>query len=89
MEPACYLTKIRDSESLHANTFSCSFIENFVVDEIRKRYINNNKEFDVYYYRDNNQNAIDHIVLENSELTLIEIKKGVSFNFSYVPAFKQ
>lgn len=59
-------------------------METFVVNEIRKSYLNNNQEFDAYYYRDNNQNEIDLILLENAQLTLIEIKKGVSFKLSDV-----
>lgn len=86
---ACYLAKLKDYESLLASHFAGAFMETFVVNEIRKSYLNNNQEFDAYYYRDNNQNEIDLILLENAQLTLIEIKKGVSFKLSDVKAFKQ
>ncbi len=86
---ASYLCRIKDAESLYASRFSGAFMETFVINEIRKSYLNNNKEFDAYYYRDNNQNEIDLIILENAQLTLIEIKKGVSFNLSDVSSFKQ
>lgn len=62
-------------------------METFTVNEIRKSYLNNNREFHAYYYRDNNQNEIDLIILENAELTLIEIKKGVSYRLHDVSAF--
>lgn len=86
---ACYLAKLKDSESLLASNFAGAFMETYVINEIRKSYLNNNEEFDAYYYRDNNQNEIDLILLENGELTLIEIKKGVSFKLSDVSSFKQ
>ncbi|MCD7840144.1 MAG: ATP-binding protein [Erysipelotrichaceae bacterium] len=85
---ACYLTKLKDSESLLASNFAGAFMETYVVNEIRKSYLNNNKEFDAYYYRDNNQNEIDLIMMENAQLTLIEIKKGVSFDLKDVSAFQ-
>ncbi len=56
-------------------------METFVVNEIKKSYLNNNKEFDAYYYRDSNQNEIDLILLENGKLTLIEIKRGSEFSY--------
>ncbi|MCD7808547.1 MAG: hypothetical protein LUH02_04330, partial [Erysipelotrichaceae bacterium] len=37
---------------------------------------------------DNNQNEIDLIMMENAQLTLIEIKKGVSFDLKDVSAFQ-
>lgn len=86
---ACYLSKIKDPETLLSSHFAGAFMETFVVNEIRKSYLNNNQEFNAYYYRDNAQHEIDLILLENAELTLIEIKKGVSFNLSNVEAFKQ
>ncbi|MCD7893768.1 MAG: ATP-binding protein [Erysipelotrichaceae bacterium] len=85
---ACYLAKLKDSESLLASNFAGAFMETYVVNEIRKSYLNNNKEFDAYYYRDNNQNEIDLIMMENAQLTLVEIKKGVSFDLKDVSAFQ-
>ncbi|MCD7808546.1 MAG: ATP-binding protein, partial [Erysipelotrichaceae bacterium] len=43
---ACYLAKLKDSESLLASNFAGAFMETYVVNEIRKSYLNNNKEFD-------------------------------------------
>lgn len=46
-------------------------------------------DFEAYYYRDSAQNEIELVMMKNAELTLIEIKKGVSFKSSDVVAFKQ
>ena len=86
---ACYLARFKDSDTLLASSFAGAFMETYVVNEIRKSYLNNNLDFDAYYYRDSDQNEIDLVMLENAELTLIEIKKGVSFNLSDVKSFKQ
>lgn len=85
---ACYLTRFNDPATLLASSFAGAFMETFTIGEIRKSYLNNNREFIAYYYRDNSQNEIDLILQENAELTLIEVKKGVSFHLSDVSAFK-
>lgn len=86
---AAYLAKINDAETLEASAFAGSFMETFVMNEIRKSYINNGRRFNGYYYRDSNQNEIDLVLIENAKLHLIEIKKGISFTMKDVKAFKQ
>lgn len=86
---AAYLIRVGDYRTLEASVFSGAFMETYVMNEIRKSYINNGKAFNAYYYRDSNQNEIDLILLENGTLHFIEIKKGISFNESDVKAFKQ
>jgi len=86
---ASHLLRIKDSETLLASNFAGAYMETMVINEIRKSYLNNNKDFNAYYYRDNNQNEIDLILLENAEITMIEVKKGVSFSLSDVSSFKQ
>ena len=86
---ACYLAKLKDPETLLASNFAGAFMETFAVNEIRKSYLNNNLDFDAYYYRDSEQNEIDLVLLSNAKLTLVEVKKGVSFNLTDVSAFKQ
>ena len=86
---ACYLARFHDAATLLVSSFAGAFMETYTINEIRKSYLNNNREFNAYYYRDNTQFEIDLVLLENAELTLIEIKKGVSFRLSDVSAFKQ
>lgn len=63
-------------------------METFVVNEIRKSFLNNDLDFDAYYYRDSEQNEIVLVLLSDAELTLDKIKKGVSFKLSDVSAFQ-
>ena len=84
-----YLLHISDPATLEKSIFAGAFMETYVMNEIRKSYLNNDKAFNGSYYRDNNQNEIDLILLKNAKLHLIEIKKGSSFNLSDVKSFKQ
>ena len=86
---AAYLAKVYDSSNLMISNLSGAFMENYVMNEIKKSYENNGIKFDGYYYRDNNQNEIDLVLLHDLTLHLIEIKKGVSFNESHIKGFKQ
>lgn len=86
---AAYLARINDAATLEASVFAGAFMETYVMNEIRKSYLNNGKNFNGMYYRDNHQNEIDLVLLENAQLHLIEIKKGISFHLDSVKAFKQ
>lgn len=86
---AAYLARINDAKTLEASAFSGAFMETYVMNEIRKSYVNNGKTFHGMFYRDNNQNEIDLVILENATLHLVEIKKGMSFNLKNVKSFKQ
>ena len=86
---ASYLARINDAATLEVSVFAGAFMETFIMNEIRKSYLNNGKDFNGMYYRDNNQNEIDLVLLENAQLHLIEMKKGMHFELNDVKAFKQ
>lgn len=75
--------------TLEESVFAEAFMETYVMNEIRKSYLNNGRNFNGMYYRDSNQNEIDLVLLDNAKLHLIEIKKGVSFHLDSVKVFKQ
>ena len=75
--------------TLEESVFAEAFMETYVMNEIRKSYLNNGRNFNGMYYRDRNQNEIDLVLLDNAKLHLIEIKKGVSFHLDSVKVFKQ
>lgn len=76
-------------ETLRISNLSGAFVETFVVNEIRKSFLNSKLPFNAFYYRDSNQNEIDLVLLYEGKLSLIEIKQGVQFNLSDVKGFKQ
>lgn len=86
---ATFLIKMNHPETLRISNLSGAFFETFVVNEIRKTFLNNKQPFQAYYYRDNNQNEVDLVLLYEGKMSLIEIKQGVSFNLGSVKGFKQ
>ena len=86
---ASFLIKMNYPDTLRISNLSGAFFETFVVNEIRKTFLNSKKEFNAYYYRDSKQNEIDLIILYEGKLSLIEIKQGVSFHMSDVKGFEQ
>ncbi len=59
-------------------------METYIVNEIRKSYLNHGEHANFYYYRDSNQNEIDLMILQGGKLHFIECKSGVSFHKSDV-----
>ena len=86
---ACYLARLNNPETLRVSRFSGRFVETYIITEIIKSYQNNGKKTNFYYYRDNNQNEIDLVILEQGTLHLVECKSGISFNESAIKGFKQ
>ena len=77
----------KDKTSWTRSILSGRFVETYIVNEIRKNYRNNGVKDNFYYYRDNNQNEIDLIVLDGGLMHLIECKSGVSFTSKDVKSF--
>ena len=75
-----YLTKHHTPEILQNSAINGAILENYVINEIRKSYLNLGIPFNVYYYRDKEQNEIDLILDYNGVLHPIEIKKTSSPN---------
>lgn len=73
-----YLAKWSSPETLASGAMSGAILENYVVSEIRKSYLNNGKEAFIYYYRDKDAKEIDLILEQDGELHPIEIKKSAN-----------
>lgn len=86
---ACYLAKLNSGEILQASNFSGRFVETYIINELKKNYLNNGTEPNFYYYRDSNMNEIDLVIIDNGKLHRVECKTGISFNNSSVKGFKQ
>ncbi len=64
-----------------------AILENYIVSEIRKSYLNLGKEPYLYYYRDKEQKEIDLILEADGLLHPIEIKKSANPTLSMVKNF--
>jgi len=86
---ACYLCGIDSAYTLQNSFLNGRFFETFVVNEIRKTYLNAGLIQNLYYYRDSDQNEIDLILINDGKLSCIEIKSGHSANVSMIKSFKK
>ena len=71
-----YMAKYSNAEILQNGSINGAILENYVVSEIRKSYLNCGKELFIYYYRNKQQQEIDLILETNNKLHPIEIKKS-------------
>ena len=62
-------------ETLESGAMNGAILENYVVAEIRKTYLNCGKEPYMYYYRDKDAKEIDIVLEHDGILNPIEIKK--------------
>lgn len=71
----CYLTRWSSAETLESGAMNGAILENYVVSEITKTYLNSGKEPFMYYYRDKDAKEIDIVLEHDGVLNPIEIKK--------------
>ena len=71
----CYLTKWSSTETLESGAMNGAILENYVVSEIAKTYLNCGQEPFIYYYRDKDAKEIDIVLEHDGVLNPIEIKK--------------
>ncbi|MCI9141795.1 MAG: ATP-binding protein [Lachnospiraceae bacterium] len=75
---ACYLSLWNNPRTLELSAMAGAMFETYVISEIIKSYANQGIDVRsrLCYYRDNNGQEIDLIILENGKLYPIEIKKS-------------
>ena len=84
----CYLTKWSSAETLECGAMNGAILENYVVSEIRKTYLNCGKEPYLYYYRDKDAREIDIVLEHDGILNPIEIKKTANPGTELVKVFE-
>lgn len=74
----CYLTGIRDSETLAKGPMQGEIFETYVISEVVKSICHNDRDAVLYYFRDNLGLEVDLIIEDNSKKTVsfIEIKNS-------------
>ncbi len=86
---AAYLCGVDSAETLERSFLKGRFFETFVFNEIRKSFMNSGIMQELYYYRDNEQNEVDLILIRNGKISCVEIKSGQNFNVSSTKGFKK
>lgn len=84
----CYLTKWSSAETLESGAMNGAILENYVVAEIRKTYLNCGKEPFLYYYRDKDAREIDIVLEHDGVLNPVEIKKTSNPGTELTKVFK-
>ncbi|MFA4889872.1 MAG: AAA family ATPase [Candidatus Omnitrophota bacterium] len=72
------LLKYSDAATLLAGPAKGAIFENFMVMEALKNKFNHNRNYELYFYRDSNDNEIDLLVDYGQKIKLMEIKAAKS-----------
>lgn len=83
----CYLTKWSSAETLENGAMNGAMLENYVVAEIRKTYMNCGREPYLYYYRDKDMKEIDLVLEHDGVLNPMEIKKTANPGTELIKTF--
>lgn len=84
----CYLTKWSSAETLESGAMNGAVLENYVVAEIMKTYLNCGMEPYLYYYRDKDAREIDIVLEHDGVLNPVEIKKTSNPGTELVKVFE-
>lgn len=83
-----YLTRYPSPEILQNGAMNGAILENYVVMEVLKSYINDGKECDLWYYHDRDNKEVDMVIQAAGELHPIEIKKTGNPDISMTGTFR-
>lgn len=83
-----YLTLYSSPEILASGAINGAILENYVVAEIRKTYMNCGKECLLWYYRDKSNNEIDLVIESDGQLHPLEVKRSVNPGNELIRAFR-
>lgn len=84
----CYLTKWSSPTTLMNGAMNGAILENYVVTELARTYLNCGKTPLMYYYRDKDAKEIDVILEHDGVLNPLEIKKTASPSSEITKVFK-
>ena len=83
-----YLARYSSPDILANGAMNGAILENYTAAEILKSYLNDAKDYLLWYYRDKENNEIDMIIESDGHLHPLEIKRSVNPGTEVVRAFK-
>ena len=86
---ACYLLEIESPKQLSRDKLRGNILENLVVMEAVKHRMNAGKEGGVFFYRDSNGNEVDILLMEEGEITALEVKSSMTYNTEFEKSLKK
>ena len=84
----CVPDEMEQCGNVRMRCYERAILENYVVAEIRKTYLNCGKEPYLYYYRDKDAREIDIVLEHDGILNPIEIKKTANPGTELVKVFE-
>jgi predicted AAA+ superfamily ATPase len=81
---ASYLLGIKSPDQLATHPLRGALYENLVISEIKKSYLNQGLNQDLYFYRDKSGLEIDLVIEKNTTLITYEIKSAATMNKDFV-----
>jgi predicted AAA+ superfamily ATPase len=84
-----YILRYRSGEQIETGPLSGNFFENMIVSEILKAKFNRNHGFEMYFFRDSNQNEIDLVLESAMKTTLIEVKCAKTPRYEHVKTLEK
>ena len=89
---ACSLLRINNVTALENYFQKGALFENFIINEISKRYYNKGERPPIYYWRDHNKREIDLLIDIGGQLIPIELKSARTYSnhfFKHLAWFQQ
>lgn len=83
-----YLTRYSSPEILANGAMNGEILENYVVAELLKGYLNNGKDCPLWYYRDKDNREVDMVIEADGWLHPLEIKRSITPAAGLVGAFE-
>lgn len=80
----CHLLGIHNEVELKQHYAYGNIFENFVINEIRKRQLNNGERANMYFMRDSRGHEIDCVIPKGNKRLFYEIKASATFNNDFV-----
>lgn len=84
-----YLWRYPDAQTVQAGPQAGALFENLVVMELLKYKMNHHLNYELYFYRDSNQNEIDVIIDMGSNYKLLEIKSTSTPRMEHLSGLKK
>ncbi|MCD7818497.1 MAG: ATP-binding protein [Lachnospiraceae bacterium] len=83
-----FLTRYSTPDILANGAINGAILENYVVAELRKSWLNDGKDCPLWYYQDKDSNEIDAVLESDGQLHPLEIKRSVNPGTELTGAFK-
>lgn len=84
----CFLLGIENPEQLGSSMSRGAVFENMAMGELVKRRLNEDKDPNIYFYRESSGKEVDALIEAGGTVSLYEIKNGRTFNEGYTRNMK-